>query len=110
MLEKFTNAMPECMKTIDGTFCGIKDDFMGAIMIPLNYWFFNAFGAIFWGIVVFIVWRQSGNSLYAGLIGVLIATGISIANQEIIGVGLLLLVLSGSVAVYHMFMHKVGDR
>lgn len=110
MLEKISLQMPECMKVFDGTFCGIKDDFMGAIMTPLDYWFFNSFGAIFWGIVVFITWRQSSNSLYAGIMGILIATGITIANREIIGIGLLLLVLSGTVAVYHMFVNKASDR
>lgn len=100
--------VPACMKVIDGTFCGIKDDFMGAIMTPLDYWFFGAFGVIFWGIVVFITWRHSGNSLYAGIIGILIAIGMIGVDQQVVGIGLILLVLSGSVAVYHMLINRVG--
>lgn len=96
----------ECWQKLDGQFCGIADDFMGAIMKPLDYWFFNSFGILFWGVVTFIVWRHSGNSLYAGIMGILIATGLMVANDEIIGVGLILLVLSGTVAMYHMFVNR----
>lgn len=98
----------ECFQKLDGKFCDIGTDFMGAIMRPLDYWFFNSFGVIFWGIVVFITWKNSGNSLYAGIMGILIATGISVANQEVLGIGLILLVLSGTVAVYHMLINRTG--
>ena len=95
-----------CWQKLDSGFCDIANDFMGAIMRPLDYWFFNSFGIMFWGAVCFIVWRQSGNSLYAGLMGVLIATGLMVVNNEIVGVGLILLVLSATVAVYHMFVNR----
>jgi len=98
----------ECFQKLDGQFCGIGTDFMGAIMKPLDYWFFNSFGVVFWGIIVFIVWRHSGNSLYAGIMGILIASGMMVANDEVIGVGLILLVLSGTVAVYHMLINRTG--
>ena len=98
----------ECFQKLDGDFCGIGTDFMGAIMKPLDYWFFNSFGIVFWGIIVFITWRQSGNSLYAGIMGILIATGLTIVTEEVLGIGLILLVLSGSVAVYHMMINRTG--
>lgn len=99
----------ECFQKLDGQFCGIATDFMGAIMRPLDYWFFNSFGVLFWGMVVFIVWRHSGNSLYAGIIGLLIASGIMVANKEVVGIGLILLVLSATVAMYNMFINKTSD-
>ena len=103
-MQSITNDAPDCFRRLDGEWCGIKDDFVGAVLKPLDYWFAGFFESIFWALIVLLVYMKYKDALYAGLVGVIILVTTTGIRGDFTTPGIVLLALSAGVAITAMLM------